>query len=69
MGQKIHPVGFRLAVSRKYKSSWFAAKNGLFADLLNKDISVRQYLEEELNKRKKHRLVVLKSNARRKVRA
>ncbi len=53
MGQKIHPVGFRLAVSRKYKSSWFAAKNSLFAQLLNQDISVRQYLEEELNKKKK----------------
>ncbi len=53
MGQKIHPIGFRLAVSRKCKSTWFAAKNALFADLLNKDISVRQYLEEELNKKKK----------------
>lgn len=53
MGQKIHPTGFRLGVKRKYKSNWFAAKDAVFADLLNKDISVRQYLEEELNVKKK----------------
>ncbi len=53
MGQKIHPTGFRLGVKRKYKSNWFAAKDAVFADLLLKDISVREYLEEELNVKKK----------------
>ncbi len=53
MGQKIHPTGFRLSVKRAYRSRWFAAKDAVFADLLKKDILVRQYLEEELNEKKK----------------
>jgi small subunit ribosomal protein S3 len=47
MGQKIHPTGFRLAVSRNWSSRWYA--NGRdYAEMLNEDIKVRAYLRKKL---------------------
>ncbi len=47
MGQKIHPIGFRLAVNRNWSSRWYAnTKN--FATMLNEDIKVRDYLKQRL---------------------
>ncbi|MBI2307006.1 MAG: 30S ribosomal protein S3 [Rhodocyclales bacterium] len=47
MGQKIHPTGFRLAVTRDWSSRWFAnTKN--FATMLNEDVRVRDYLKKRL---------------------
>lgn len=47
MGQKIHPTGFRLAVTRNWTSKWFA--NGkTFAPTLKEDIKVREYLKKKL---------------------
>jgi small subunit ribosomal protein S3 len=47
MGQKIHPIGFRLAVNKNWGSRWFAnSKN--FANMLNEDIKVRAYLKSKL---------------------
>ncbi len=47
MGQKIHPTGFRLAVSRNWASKWFAnSKN--FGSTLKEDIKVREYLKKKL---------------------
>ena len=48
MGQKIHPTGFRLAVSRNWTSKWFANSKH-FADVLNEDIRVREYLKKKLS--------------------
>lgn len=47
MGQKIHPTGFRLAVSRNWSSRWFAS-GAQYAQLLNDDIRVREYLRKKL---------------------
>ena len=47
MGQKIHPTGFRLAVSRDWGSRWFA-KSADFPRMLNEDIKVREYLRKKL---------------------
>ena len=47
MGQKIHPTGFRLAVTRDWASRWYAnSKN--FAGMLNEDVQVRAYLKAKL---------------------
>jgi small subunit ribosomal protein S3 len=47
MGQKIHPIGFRLAVNKGWGSRWFAnSKN--FAHMLNEDLKVRDYLKKKL---------------------
>ena len=47
MGQKIHPTGFRLAVSRNWASRWYAS-NRDFAGMLAEDIKVRDYLKTKL---------------------
>ena len=47
MGQKIHPTGFRLAVSRNWASRWYAG-NSNFATMLNEDLKVREYLKKKL---------------------
>ncbi|MCO5117914.1 MAG: 30S ribosomal protein S3 [Burkholderiaceae bacterium] len=47
MGQKIHPTGFRLAVSRNWASRWYAS-NRDFAGMLAEDIKVRELLKAKL---------------------
>ena len=47
MGQKIHPTGFRLSVSRNWSSRWYAS-NRDFAGMLAEDIKVREYLKVKL---------------------
>ena len=47
MGQKIHPTGFRLSVSRNWASRWYA-NNRDFAGMLAEDIKVREYLKTKL---------------------
>ena len=47
MGQKIHPIGFRLSVKKDWSSKWFA-NNADFAGQLHKDIEVRDYLKKRL---------------------
>ena len=46
MGQKIHPTGFRLAVTRDWTSRWFAP-SGDYSKMLHEDLKVREYLKEE----------------------
>jgi small subunit ribosomal protein S3 len=47
MGQKIHPIGFRLSVNKNWSSRWFAnSKN--FPGMLNEDLKVREYLKKKL---------------------
>jgi small subunit ribosomal protein S3 len=45
MGQKTHPVGFRLGVNKDWKSRWFFGKK--FAAPLKEDISIRKYFKSE----------------------
>lgn len=46
MGQKTHPIGFRLGITKTWLSRWFAAKG--YAGLLHEDIRIRRYLKEKL---------------------
>ena len=47
MGQKIHPTGFRLAVTRNWGSRWYAG-NSNFASMLKEDLDVRAFLKKKL---------------------
>jgi len=47
MGQKIHPTGFRLAVTRNWTSRWFA-DDRQYGEMLAADIRVREYLKKKL---------------------
>ncbi len=47
MGQKIHPTGFRLSVTRDWSSRWYASSKN-FPSMLNEDVQVRDYLKKKL---------------------
>jgi small subunit ribosomal protein S3 len=47
MGQKINPIGFRLAVNRNWSSRWYANSRN-FAPMLAEDIKVRDFLKRKL---------------------
>src|SRR5262245_56916363 len=47
MGQKINPIGFRLAVNKNWTSRWYASKKN-FAPMLAEDIKVRDFLKGKL---------------------
>lgn len=57
MGQKIHPTGFRLAVTRNWGSRWYAG-NSNFATMLNEDLEVRAYLKKKLKNASVGRVVI-----------
>ena len=57
MGQKIHPTGFRLAVSRNWASRWYASNND-FAGMLAEDIKVREYLKGKLKNASVSRVLI-----------
>lgn len=46
MGQKTHPIGFRLGVIKTWDSRWFA--NHGYAELLQEDIKIRRYIDKRL---------------------
>jgi len=46
LGQKVHPVGFRLGIIRTWESKWYAEKN--YAQLVHEDIKLRNYLKQRL---------------------
>lgn len=46
MGQKTHPIGFRLGVIKTWDSRWFAKKE--YADLVEQDLTIRRYLLRRL---------------------
>ncbi|HEX7634948.1 MAG TPA: 30S ribosomal protein S3 [Noviherbaspirillum sp.] len=57
MGQKIHPTGFRLAVTRNWGSRWYAG-NSNFATMLNEDLDVRAYLKKKLKNASVGRILI-----------
>lgn len=71
MGQKVNPIGFRLGVNKDWESKWYAGKD--YAKVLNKDIQIREYLENKLKdaavasiiiERKKNRIDVVINTAK-----
>ena len=46
MGQKVHPTGIRLGITKDWNSKWYANKN--YAQLLNQDINLRKELKRKL---------------------
>ncbi len=50
MGQKIHPVGFRVGITEGWKSRWYAPKSA-FGEFLVEDEKIRVYIDKELNRK------------------
>lgn len=47
MGQKVHPTGIRLGISKDWGARWYAERVE-FADTLNSDLAARRFIEKEL---------------------
>ncbi|MEW8028589.1 MAG: 30S ribosomal protein S3 [Candidatus Thiodiazotropha sp.] len=48
MGQKVHPTGIRLGIVKDWTSKWYANSKH-YADLLNNDLEVRDFLKKKLS--------------------
>jgi small subunit ribosomal protein S3 len=44
MGQKTHPLGFRLGITQEHKSTWYANLNQ-YANILKEDDQIRTYID------------------------
>ena len=47
MGQKVNPIGYRLAINRDWRSRWFASKKEL-PEFLHSDLKIREYVKKKL---------------------
>lgn len=45
MGQKVNPIGFRLGVTRTWKSKWYEERN--YAKWLREDLRLRDYIKRK----------------------
>ena len=63
MGQKTHPIGFRLAVNRNWQSRWFAPKCD-FAKTLHEDYIIREKLMKKLEFASVPRIFIERASAR-----
>ena len=48
MGQKVHPIGMRLGIVKDWSSTWYAGRKD-YADFLNTDLEVRDYIRRRLS--------------------
>jgi len=46
VGQKVHPIGFRLGITRTWDSRWFAGKD--YAALVYEDYRIRKFIKKRL---------------------
>lgn len=47
MGQKVHPVGIRLGITKTWNSKWYADKKD-YAALLQEDLRIQQYIKSHM---------------------
>jgi small subunit ribosomal protein S3 len=47
MGQKVHPIGIRLGIVKDWTSTWYAGSE-TFADFLNVDLKMRDFIKRKL---------------------
>jgi small subunit ribosomal protein S3 len=48
MGQKVHPYGFRLGVTKTWRSRWISDRDRDYAKLLHEDVRLKEELKEKL---------------------
>ena len=46
MGQKVHPYGFRLGITKPWKSRWYSSKK--YPDLIQEDRKIRKLIRKQL---------------------
>lgn len=66
MGQKVNPTGIRLGIVKKHTSIWYADK-GNYADRLNADLKVREYIQDKLSHASVSRIEIERPSASAKI--
>lgn len=56
MGQKVHPIGFRLGVNKTWASKWYAKHN--YSSLIKEDVMIRGYITKKFNAAGISRIVI-----------
>jgi small subunit ribosomal protein S3 len=57
MGQKVNPIGYRLAVNRDWRSRWYASPQDL-PNFLHGDIAIRKYVKDKLRQAAVSRVII-----------
>ncbi len=57
MGQKVNPIGYRLAVNHEWRSRWFASPKEL-PDFLHNDLKIRAYVKDKLRLAAVSRIII-----------
>lgn len=57
MGQKVHPTGIRLGITKQHSSVWYADGRN-YAKKLVSDLAVREYVEEKLKSASVSKVVI-----------
>ncbi len=65
MGQKTHPIGFRVGISKTWKSKWFEERN--YAKWLHEDLKIREIVKKELFDAAVSRITIERASTRVKV--
>src|ERR1700681_4064264 len=48
MGQKVNPIGFRLALNKDWRSRWYASTKE-FPEFLHADLGIRRFVKQKLS--------------------
>jgi small subunit ribosomal protein S3 len=57
MGQKVNPIGFRLAVSKDWRSKWYASRQD-YPTFLHSDLKIRSFLKSKLHQAAISKIVI-----------
>ena len=63
MGQKVNPIGFRVAVNKDWRSKWYAEKKE-FSKLLTEDRVIRTLLKKKLETASVPRILIERATNR-----
>jgi small subunit ribosomal protein S3 len=47
LGQKVHPVGFRLGITKDWESKWVAKERKKFVESLHEDLKIRELIKKK----------------------
>ena len=64
MGQKVNPIGFRLAVTKNWDSRWYAAGKNAFATNLVEDYRIRKFLHDRFRNAAVPRIFIERAGSR-----
>ena len=73
MTKKTHPYGFRLGITKNWKSNWFALTKDKYREIVKSDFKIREFLEKELDakmvsdiilERQEDKLIIIIKSAR-----